>query len=273
MNIKHLLLYLVVCVTVASCTTAKDIPYMIGIDQMPADVLNATSALKDPVIMAGDMLQISVTSSNPSAPEAVKPFNRGGYMSAESGVSMNTGSSDQNNLIYYLVDSNGDIEFPTLGKLHVAGLTKSAIESTITSQIYPRFLTDRPGVEVRLRNFRVYLMGEVGAPGMYTAQNEQMNILQAIALAGDLNLQGKRDNILLIRTMPDGTYTTHRLNLNDKNIITSPYFNLQQNDIIYVEPNASRARSSWSVPPALTLTVSSIGTLISIVTFVVALTK
>ena len=273
MRNKYLLIA-VVAVLLTACNTSKDIPYMIGIDQIPAEVLNATKTITDPTIMPGDQLQITVTSGNPAAPEAVKPFNRGGYLSVESGTSITTGNSDANSSMYYYhVDSKGDIEFPMLGKLHVAGMTKSAISDMITAQIFPRYLNDRPGVEVRLHNFKVYLLGEVSKPGVVTVTNERLNLLEAISMAGDLTIQGKRDNILVIRTNADGTRTTQRLSLNDKNVIASPYFNLQQNDVIYVEPNATKARSSWSIPPALTLTISSLGTIMAIVTFVVTLTK
>lgn len=274
MKLKVLFAGAVAALLFTACNTSKDIPYMIGIDQVPAEVLNASASLADPVIVPGDQLQITVTSGNPSVPDAVKPFNRGGYINAESGANITSGNSEAaNSMLYYLVDSKGDIEFPMLGTLHVGGMTKSALASQIESQIYPRYLNDRPGVEVRLHNFKVFLLGEVGRPGMVTVTNERMNILEAISMAGDLTIQGKRDNVLVIRTDANGKRATARVSLNDKSLITSPYFNLQQNDIIYVEPNATKARSSWSIPPALTLTVSSLGTIMSIVTFVVALTK
>ena len=131
----------------------------------------------------------------------------------------------------------------------------------------------QPGVDVRFKNFKVSVIGEVRSPGVYTATNEHLNILEAIALAGDLNITGMRENIMLIRTDADGKRSVHRLNLNDKELILSPYYNLQQNDVIYVQPNASKARSSWSIPPALSLTLSSIGTLISIATLIVTIAK
>ena len=100
-----------------------------------------------------------------------------------------------------------------------------------------------------------------------------MNILEALAMAGDLNITARRDNIMLIRLNADGTKNVEVLNLNDNSLITSPYFNLQQNDIIYVEPNKSKINQSWTIPPAVTLALSSIGTLVSIATLIVTITK
>ena len=176
-------------------------------------------------------------------------------------------------MYYYLVDANGNIEYPFLGTLHIGGMSKSAVEDYIATQIYPRYLTERPGVEVRFQNFRVSILGEVKSPGVIKATNGRLNLLEAIAQAGDLTIHGKRDNVMIIRTNSDGSRSIQTVNMNDKNMILSPSFNLQQNDIIYVEPNSSRARQSWNVPPALSLGMSSVGTLISIATFIITLTK
>ncbi len=270
MNIKNLLLLAIIAIIAGSCNTTKDVPYVIDAGKLPPEVLQAASKATDQAIMPGDLLDITVTSFNA---EAVKPFNRGSYHNAESGALTQSSGNGQDGLQNYLVDSKGDIEFPLLGKLHVGGMTKSAIESLIASQIYPKYLTERPGVEVRLRNFHVSILGEVNSPGVISSQNERLNILEAIAQAGDLTIQGKRNNVLVVSTNADGSRSVRYVNLNDKNLLVSPGFYLNQNDIIYVEPNASKARSSWSVPPALTLTVSSIGTLISIATFIITLTK
>ena len=117
------------------------------------------------------------------------------------------------------------------------------------------------------------MLGEVGSPGIITAPNEHLNILEAIAKAGDLTIYGVRERVRIIRTAPDGTRTVNTVDLNDKNLILSPFFNLQQNDVVYVEPNGTKQRSSWSVPPGLSLAMGSIGTLIGIATFIITLTK
>ena len=254
-------------IILAGCSTPKDIAYMQDADQLPAEVLNATAKAVDPVIMPGDILQINVGSLNA---EAVKPFNKTEYLSVTPNM---TNNESENSIYYYLVDNNGYIDFPMLGQLHIGGMTQSAVQNHIASLIYPRYLTEKPNVEVRFKNFHVYVLGEVRSPGMLKAANGRMNVLEAIAQAGDLNIQGRRDNVMVIHTNSDGSRSVNRVNLLDKNLLVSPHFNLQQNDIIYVEPNASKARSSWSVPPGLSLGMSAVGTLISIATFVITLTK
>ena len=267
MKSKLLLLVMMAAAIMTSCNTQKDIPYMIGADQLPKEVLQSAAKANDPVVMPGDMLQINVISRNT---EAVKPFNEIDYVTNLGG---NNNNNNENSMYYYLVDANGNIEFPYLGTLHVGGMSKSATENYIASQIYPRYLTERPSVEVRFQNFRVYILGEVKSPGEIKAVNGRLNMLEAIAKAGDLTIQGRRDNVMIVRTNSDGSRSVQTVNLNDKNFIVSPNFNLQQNDIIYVEPNSSKARSSWNVPPALSLGMSSVGTLISIATLIITLTK
>ncbi len=269
MKSKLFLLILVAAELMTSCNTQKDIPYMIGANELPPEVLQSAAKANDPVVMPGDMLQINVISRNA---EAVKPFNKIDYVS-KLGSNTNIGNNGENSMYYYLVDANGNIEYPYLGTLHIGGMSKSAVENHIASLIYPRYLTERPGVEVRFQNFRVYILGEVKNPGEIKATNGRLNLLEAIAMAGDLTIQGRRDNVMIVRTNSDGSRSIQTVNMNDKNMIISPSFNLQQNDIIYVEPNSSKARSSWNVPPALSLGMSSVGTLISIATLIITLTK
>lgn len=271
MKFKPIHLIAATLLLLGSCGTPQDVAYMQNADQIPQSVLAGAVKTTDAVVMPGDMLQITVSALNA---EAVKPFNRGGYLSAESGATLgNSSTGDQASNLYYLVDNNGDIDYPMLGRINVGGKTQSEIQELIASKIFPKYLTEKPAVEVRFKNFKVSVLGEVKSPGIITAQNARMNILEALAQAGDLNIQGRRDNVMLIRTKADGSREVHTINLTDKNLLVSPYFDLQQNDIIYVTPNDSRARSSWQVPPGVTLGLSGVGTLISIATFIVTLTK
>lgn len=258
----------VVGLLLASCGSGKDVPYLIDANKLPASVLNAAARTNDPTLMPGDLLQINV--SGPDA-EAIKPFNKTEYVSTTGGSNIN--NNQDNSIYYYLVDNSGNIEFPMLGTLHVGGMTLSQLQEHIAAQIYPRYLTVKPGVEARIQNFRVFTIGEVGSPGVVRAPNGRLNILEAIAQSGDLNIKGKRDNIMIIRTLADGSRQVKTVNLNDPNLLVSPDFYLQQNDIIYVEPNASQARSSWSMPPGLSLGLSLLGTIMSVTTFVITLTK
>lgn len=268
MKLKTIVLLALASVALVGCNSSKDVPYMTNADQLSTDVLRAAAKVSDPVIVPGDLLQINVLASNP---EVVKPFNKAGYLGENLGS--NNNNNRENSMYYYLVDSNGNIEFPMLGRLHVGGMSKSATENYISSQIYPRYLTEKPGVEIRFQNFRVYTLGEVKSPGVVTAPSGQLNLLEALAQSGDLTIQGRRDNVMVIHTNADGSRTIKRVNLNDTRFITSPEFYLQQNDIIYVEPNASKARSSWSMPPGLSFGLTLLGTLMSVTTFVITLTK
>ncbi|MBO7317536.1 MAG: polysaccharide export protein, partial [Bacteroidales bacterium] len=112
-------------------------------------------------------------------------------------------------------------------------------------------------VTVRFENFRISVIGDVVRPGSYTIANERVNLLEALALAGDLNITGRRDNVLLVRINADGSRTTARIDLNDKELIMSPFFYLQQNDVIYVEPNKSKAANAYSVPPKASIAISA----------------
>lgn len=263
-----LMMLAIVGLLLASCGSTKDVPYLIDAKQLPQDVLNAAARMNDPTLMPGDLLQINVSGPDP---EVVKPFNKTEYISTTGNTSMN--SSQDNSIYYYLVDNAGNIEFPMLGTQHVSGMTLSALQEHIASQIYPRYLNVKPGVEARIQNFRVFTLGEVGHPGVVRAPNGRLNILEAIAQSGDLNIKGRRDNIMVVRTNADGSREVKTVNLNDPKLLVSPDFNLQQNDIIYVEPNASQARSSWSMPPGLSLGLSLLGTIMSVTTFVITLTK
>ena len=268
MKKSYLLMLAVIAIILASCGSGKDVPYLIDANKLPQDLLNAAARINDPVLMPGDMLQINV--SGPDE-EAVKPFNKTEYVSTTHNI--NAGNSQDNSIYYYLVDNNGNIEFPMLGTLHVGGMTLSAMQEHIASQIYPRYLTVKPGVEARIQNFRVFTLGEVGSPGVVRAPNGRLNLLEALAQSGDLNIKGRRDNIMIVRTNADGSRVVKTVNLNDPKLLVSPDFNLQQNDIIYVEPNASQARSSWSMAPGLSLGLSLLGTIMSVTTFVITLTK
>lgn len=270
MKLNYLFFSLLAVIFMTSCNTTKDIPYMVDAEQIPQDVLKAAATAADPVVMPGDMLQINVTTTQNI--EAVRPFNKIDVVNSISSKNNNT-SGGENAMYYYLVDNKGDIDFPMLGKIHVGGKTQSAVQEEIANMIHPKYITEKPNVELRFQNFHVYVLGEVKTPGMIQAPNGRLNLLEALAMSGDLTIQGRRDNVMIVRTNADGSRSVQRVNMGDKNLIVSPSFNLQQNDIIYVEPNASRARASWQVPPALTLGLSSVGTVISIATLIVTLTK
>ena len=271
MKIRNLLLFAVTAMMFVACTTEKEIPYMTNIDNIPAAALAAvTTQAGDFTIKPGDMLQINVSASNS---DAVRPFNKIQYVpTLGSGAGSLTTMGDRST-IFYLVDDNGNIDFPVLGKLHISGMTKNSLEDYIASLIYPRYLTELPNVECRIQNFRVFCIGEFNGTGVVNAENGRLNLIEAIAMAGDLTLQGRRDNILLIRTDPSGQRMVKRFNIQDANFFSSPEFELQQNDILYVEPSKYKARSAWSMPPIYSTAVGMLGTAMSLITFITVMAK
>ena len=249
MKIRNLLLIAVVALLFVSCKEPQQVPYMTNIDQIPpAALATATTQAGDFTIKPGDMLQINVSASNA---DAVKPFNKIQYIpTLGTGMSYTMGD---NSSVFYLVDDHGNIEFPVLGRLHISGMTKKSLEDYISSLICPRYLTEKPGVECRIQNFRVYCIGEFGHAGV--------------------TLQGRRDNIMLIRTDANGQRHVKRINLGDANFMTMPEFELQQNDILYVQPNESKARQAWSAPPMVAFGSTILSIAMSLITFITVLAK
>ena len=271
MKIRNLLLFALTAMMFVACTTEKDIPYMTNIDSIPAAALaSVTSQAGDFTIKPGDMLQINVSGSNS---DAVRPFNKIQYVPTLGSGSGALATMGDHSSVYYLVDDNGNIDFPVLGKLHISGMTKNSLEEYIESLIYPRYLTEMPNVECRIQNFRVFCLGDFNSGGVIRAENGRLNLIEAIAMAGDLTLQGRRDNILLVRTDPTGQRIVKRFNIQDATFMASPEFELQQNDILYVEPSKYKARSAWSMPPIYTTAVGMLGTAMSLITFITVIAK
>lgn len=268
MKIRNLLLLAIASLALVACNPSEDISYMTNIDQIPSSALAAAAAKAgDFSIKPGDMLHINVSGSND---DAVKPFNKIQYISTYGTSGYNIGD---HSTIFYLVDDNGNIDFPVIGTLHVVGMTKLEMEEYIASLIYPRYLTEKPTVECRIQNFRVFCIGEFSSPGIVTAENGRLNLIEAIAMSHDIATTGLRDNLLLIRTDANGQRTVKRINLNDANFMTMPEFQLQQNDILYVSPNKYKKRSIWSAGPLFSFGLSMMGTAMSLITFITVLAK
>lgn len=214
--------------------------------------------LYDARIMPKDILTITVSTTDA---DAAVPFN----MTVPTPYTQNQRSTySQAMLQSYLVDNNGNIDFPRVGTLHVGGLTKGEAEKMILEKIKPYMnAQETPIVTVRMTNYKISVIGEVNRPGMYTVTNEKISILEALAQAGDLTIYGVRTNVKLIREDSSGQKSIHLINLTDANLINSPYYYLQQNDIIVVEPNKVKAQNS-SVGSMTTLWFSATSILISL---------
>lgn len=260
---KKILILSSVLLLLASCQSAKQVPYLQNVDEIPADVLAKATYVPEQILMPGDLLDITVMATDRVS---VQPFNR-----RVVDLSKSSGSLTSDELNFYLVDNSGYIDMPVLGRIYVQGMTKSELENYIREEIYPKYIHEVPAVTVRFENFRISVTGDVARPGSFIVPNERVNVLEAIAMAGDLNITGRRDNVLLVRVNADGSRTTARLDLTDKDLILSPYFYLQQNDVLYVEPNISKARSSTVVPPTASLAISIIGSALSVASLIMTI--
>ncbi len=236
---KKILLPLVAILAVMfmdSCTTSKQVPYMQNIDSIS---LAASQYLYDARIKPKDALNITVHTTDPAV---AAPFNLTVSRNLGSDGSLSTGGGS---LQSYLVENDGTINFPVIGRISVVGLTKKECETLIEQKVAPYLAkTEKPVVTVRMASFRITLIGDFTAPKVVPVTTEKMSILEAMASGGDLTLYGKRQNVLLIREDATGRKSIHRIDLTDANFINSPYYYVQQNDIIYVEPNATKAKNS-----------------------------
>ena len=217
-----------------ACQSYKKVPYLQDVEVV--EQATQQENLYDAKIMPKDLLTIVVSCTSP---ELALPFNL--TIASPSGNS--TFTTAQPMLQPYLVDNEGKINFPVLGELKLGGLTKKQAEQMIVDKLKP-YITETPIVTVRMVNYKISVIGEVTRPGTFTISNEKVNLLEALAMAGDMTVYGLRDNVRLIREDSSGKQQIITLDLNKAETILSPYYWLQQNDIIYVTPNKAKARNS-----------------------------
>ena len=242
-------------IAMSSCGTSKSVAYIQNSDSINYD---NSRYLYDAKIMPKDQLTISVNTVNP---EASLPYN---LLLQNSYTQGRTLSTTGGTLMPYLVDNEGYINFPVVGRLKVSGLTKSECENMILEKIRPYMAeTENPVVTVRMSSYSVSVIGEVARPGSFQVAREKITILEALAQAGDLTIYGVRDKVKLIREDATGKKEIHTLDLTNANIVNSPYYYLQQNDIVYVEPNKVKAQNA-RVGNMTTLWFSATSILISL---------
>ena len=169
------------------------------------------------------------------------------------------GQAQQQN---YLVDTNGEIDFPVLGKIKVGGLTRDETINLLKSKLSPDYIKD-PNVNIRIANYKISVLGDVNRPGSYNIPNERITVLDALALAGDVRISAQRNNVLIIREEA-GEKMQYRVDLRSNKLLTSPVYYLQQNDVVYVEPNYASVQSASSNSNT-TLFISLTGLIITIV--------
>ena len=254
----------------SSCLEVKNIAYFQKIsDKNESSKQQKNSkVLFDAHIKPKDMLSISVVTSDPDASRNYNLFVP--QMSIE--------SANQNSLFSqpalqnYLVESDGYIDFPVLGKIYVSGLTRTQLEMLLFKKLEPAFTQEKPIITIRISNYSVNILGEVGRPGKFETSNDRLTIFEGLALAGDLTIYGRRDNVKVLREDADGTKRYFSLNLNDRDVIYSPGYFLEQNDVVYVEPNKSRSRSS-NFGEAESFSISSVSVLLTLTSIIFTVFK
>ena len=236
---------LAVLLALTSCGTVKDIAYFQNKVVNEPEAIDKHAGI---VIQPKDMLSIVVSSRNP---ELVAMFNLP-VISYQAGSEI-VSSGGQQRLMGYVVDNDGNIDYPVLGTLKVAGLTRWELSNLIKDRLIKDGLLSDAVVTVEFMNFKVSVIGEVNSPGTYTLNNDKVTILQAISLARDLTIFGLRENVCVIRER-EGERVIYEINLCDVSMFNSPAYYLQQNDVVYVQPSSVKARQSTTDDKALRLT-------------------
>lgn len=232
----YILLFVLVCL-LSSCTVSRKSVYF---NDLPdAEHFEYPAAqFTEPTIKPDDILTINIQTVDPTGASAVNQTTNMQLIGASS-----AGSMGNQQVAGFLVDKHGNVSIPMLGEIEVGGLTTYQARQLITESAKRYY--QNPTVQVRFANYKISVHGEVARPGVYTVPNEKVTLLDALALAGDLTIFGKRDNVLLIRDN-NGTKEYIRFNLNSATMFESPYYYLHQNDVIYVEPGKGRTASADS---------------------------
>ena len=248
----------ILTVLLSSCSNTKKVIYF---NNVKDTTFYSQNLQKQNLIEPNDILSITISSLSA---EASAPFNlQNNYISRATTV---TGSNNESG--GYLVNPDGTIEMPILGTVKAGGLTKSQLRENITNLILSKKLLVDPIVDIRYLNFEVTVLGEVAHPTVITVPSEKISLLKAIGLAGDLTIYAVRDNELLIRT-ENGKKITRHIDLNSSNFFNSPYYYLQPNDVIYVQPNKEKAAIARRNPNILPIVLSVISAISLIVIYVI----
>lgn len=241
-----------------SCGAPKDVLYFQGVDWLTQDQITQMEQSYTSRICPDDMLTITVTAWDPSV---VTPFNPPVWSYASQGEIAVTTSMQ---LHTYLVDSDGNIVFPVVGKVKAAGLSKQEFSAQLQEKI--SYYVKDAMVNVQIVNYRVTVIGEIARPGALTVQNERLTILDAIGRLGDLTINANRKNILIIRDN-EGRKEFGRVDITNPQLFSSPYYYLRQNDLVYIEPNKPKQRN-YNVTQSQTFVVSIVSTLLTTVSVI-----
>lgn len=247
-RIKNIIIISLIGIFITSCASSEDVVYF-----QDADLAHVSKSINTytPTIEANDLVNIIVTALDI---DAARSFN----ISSSS----SSGEEGQSEGLPYLVDNEGNIEFPVLGTLKLGGLNIVQAKSLIKNQL--KDYIKNPIVNITIANFRVTVLGEVNNPGTFVIDNARISIIEALGLAGDMTIFGKRDNVLVIREFENNKKKYIRVNLTTEEVFNSPVYYLKQNDQIYIQPNKTKIKTSASVSNTTTTTISILSTVITV---------
>lgn len=269
-NLRFLILVFFLPIIISSCSSYKKVPYLQTGEEGVGEV-DLTSFYREKVarFQPDDIIGITVNTVGeqsvaydfnlPLQPTAT-PEN-----SSEGNIDQGQGRQT------YLVNKQGEIDFPVLGKIKVSGYTKEELEDYLKKSLR-KFLKEDPIITIRLLNFKISVLGEVNRPGQFSVNKDRINVLEALALAGDMTIHGKRENVRIMRERPNGEIKIMQLDIASVDVVSSPNFYLQQNDIIYVEPNKAKAKSS-DISSQTSILISIGSMLLTLVNLIVLITQ
>lgn len=233
----------------SSCTPSREMVYF---NELEASKISSNIQVPETIVQPNDILSISVTSLSKAATEIFNIYEGGGNSETSQG---------------YLVSNDGNIQFPMLGTIKVAGLTKRQLQEKLEKSLSENQLLLDPIVLIRFLNFRITVLGEVSKPSVINVPSEKVSLLEAIGLAGDLGIHARRDNVLIIRE-EQGQNTFERINLNSNELFSSPYYYLKSGDVVYVEPNKYKLIASKPTPQWIGYGLTGLSVVIGLITLI-----
>ncbi len=248
-NMKQLFTGIIALLLLSSCSPSREMVYF---NELEAARIPSNVQVPETVVQPNDILSISVSSLSKAATEIFNIHDGGANTETSNG---------------YLVSNDGNIQFPMLGTIKVAGLTKSQLQDKLEKSLSDKQLLLDPIVLIRFLNFRITVLGEVTKPSVINIPSEKVSLLEAIGLAGDLGIHARRDNVLIIRE-EQGQNIFERINLNSNELFTSPYYYLKSGDVVYVEPNKYKLIASKPTPQWIGYGLTGLSVVIGLITLI-----
>ena len=261
---KHLGIFILGALLLASCATNKRAAY---IQQVQTDIPTAIEQDYQIRIKPLDRLTVTINSKDP---ELAAPFNAASSYNSLNGLSSYSSSSN-GNLQILTVDKEGKIQLPIIGEIDCDGLTRNELAKKIENTIRENGMVHDPIVIIQFADVKFSVLGEVARPGQFSITKDRISLFDALAMAGDLTIYGQRENVALIRE-ENGMRTVHYFDLKNPDILTSPYFYLQQDDVVYVTPNKYKAQAG-EINPNRSFYISLVSVAVSVATLLVTITR